>query len=107
MEYLQANRLRAQLMAEVDRLFAGIDLYVGPSFAGQDLLVFNLTGHHSVVVPDEFDGEERPRAWCFVGRLFDEATVLAAAGAWQEATGWHRTHPPRYSASPAGGAAAR
>ncbi|MDO9695142.1 MAG: amidase [Candidatus Latescibacteria bacterium] len=105
-EYLQANRLRAQLMAEVDRMFAGIDLYVGPSFAGQDLLVFNLTGHPSVVVPDGFDGEGHPRAWCFVGRLFDEATVLAAARAWQEATGWHRAHPPRYAGSPAQAVAA-
>ncbi len=106
-EYLQANRLRAQLMAEVGRLFEGIDLYVGPSFAGQDLLIFNLTGHPCVVVPDGFDGEGHPRAWCFVGRLFDEATVLAAAGVWQEATGWHRAHPPRYAESSTGAAAAR
>ncbi len=106
-EYLQANRLRARLMTEVGRLFEGIDLYVGPSFAGQDLLVFNLTGHPCVVAPDGFDGEGHPRAWCFVGRLFDEATLLAAAGAWQEATGWHRAHPSRYSESSAGTAAAR
>ncbi|MBU0741182.1 amidase [bacterium] len=95
-EYVQANRLRSLLIEEMDDLFDGIDLYVGPSFEGQGLLITNLTGHPCVVVPDGFLAENQPHSFCFTGGLFDEATMLAVAKAWQDAAGWTRAHPPRY-----------
>jgi Asp-tRNA(Asn)/Glu-tRNA(Gln) amidotransferase A subunit family amidase len=95
-EYVQANRQRRELMQEMDELFRRVDLYVGPSFEGQNLLVTNLTGHPCVVTPNGFDATGHPGSWCFTGRLFDEATLLAVARAWQEATGWHREHPAAY-----------
>ena len=95
-EYIQANRARLLLMQQMDELFAEIDVYVTPSFKGNSLLATNLTGHPQVVVPDGFTAPQAPHSISFVGRLFDEATVLALARAYQEATDWHRQHPPRY-----------
>jgi len=99
-EYVQANRLRTLLIREFAELFEEIDLYVGPSFEGQGLLMTNLTGHPTVVMPNGFVEENQPHSICFTGGLFDEATVLAVARAWQEATGWHRNHPEAYDPRP-------
>ncbi len=95
-EYVQANRARVRLMRAMDDLLHEVDLYVAPAFAGQNLLVTNLTGHPCVVVPDGFTGPDQPHGITFVGRLYDEATVAAVARAYQEASGFHRRHPEGY-----------
>lgn len=95
-EYIQANRARTLLMERMVSLFAGIDVYVAPSFAGDNLLATNLTGHPQVVVPCGFTPEGAPHSISFVGGLYDEAAVLAVARAYQEATGWHKKHPPGF-----------
>jgi len=94
--YVQANRARSLLIEEMSRVFDEVDLYVVPSFGGQNLLINNLTGHPCVVAPNGFMGEGRPHSWTFVGKLFDEATICAVAQAWQDRTGWHGMHPPKY-----------
>src|SRR5687768_12984342 len=48
--YLQANRIRTLAMREMDRILAEIDVYVSPTYGGNNLLLTNLTGHPSVVV---------------------------------------------------------
>jgi Asp-tRNA(Asn)/Glu-tRNA(Gln) amidotransferase A subunit family amidase len=95
-EYIQANRLRSKAMAAMAEIMRDIDVYVAPSFEGNNLLLTNLTGHPCVVVPDGFDAEGSPVSITFIGRLFDEATLLVAARAFQEATDWHRQHPPLF-----------
>jgi Asp-tRNA(Asn)/Glu-tRNA(Gln) amidotransferase A subunit family amidase len=95
-EYIQANRARLLLMHQMDDLFAEIDVYVTPSFEGDSLLLTNLTGHPQVVVPNGFLAPNQPHSISFVGRLCDEATVLAVARAYQQATDWHRQQPPGY-----------
>jgi Asp-tRNA(Asn)/Glu-tRNA(Gln) amidotransferase A subunit family amidase len=95
-EYVQANRRRWLLMRAMDEMFAEIDVYVTPSFEGNNLLLTNLTGHPQVVVPCGFREDGTPHSLSFVGRLYDEATVLAVARAYQEATDWHRRHPPDF-----------
>lgn len=92
-EYVQANRHRALLMAGMAKLFEGVDAYVTPSFAGPGLLVTNLTGHPQVVVPSGVGHDNPLASLSFVGRLDDEATVLAVARAYEQATDWHRRHP--------------
>ena len=57
----------------------------------------NLTGHPTVVMPDGFDetdGVETPTAVTLTGRLFGESALLAIAGAYQQARGFHRRRPP-------------
>jgi Asp-tRNA(Asn)/Glu-tRNA(Gln) amidotransferase A subunit family amidase len=95
-EYVQANRHRTDLMAMMAEVFEEVDVYVTPSFAGASLLITNLTGHPQVVVPHGFLAGNSPRSVGFVGRLYDEATVLAVAGAYQQATDWHEKTPPGF-----------
>jgi aspartyl-tRNA(Asn)/glutamyl-tRNA(Gln) amidotransferase subunit A len=52
----------------------------------------NLTGLPVVCVPAGFV-EGLPVGIQFVGRSFDEASILTLAQAYQRATGWHTRHP--------------
>jgi Asp-tRNA(Asn)/Glu-tRNA(Gln) amidotransferase A subunit family amidase len=92
-EYVQANRLRTRLMQSMAHLMERIDLYLAPSFS-QTLLLTNLTGHPAVVVPNGFAQNDLPTSITFTGRLYDEATLLAVAKAYQDATDFHLKHPP-------------
>ena len=95
-QYLQANRVRTELMRLMAELMATVDVYLTPSLMGDSLLITNLTGHPQVVVPAGFIQDNEPHSVSFVGRLYDEATVLAVARAYQKASGWHRQHPPGF-----------
>lgn len=91
-EYIQANRVRALLIEEMQQVMKDIDVYVAPSFS-DNLLMTNLTGHPCVVVPNGFNKEGSPTSISFMGRLFDEGTVLAVAKKYQDSTEWHLKHP--------------
>lgn len=92
-EYLRANRVRTLLMREMDEVMRQVDLYVG----GNDVVLTNLTGHPTVVLPNGFRkiGEsELPNSISFTGRLYGETELLAVAHAYQQATGHHLRRPP-------------
>ena len=92
-EYIQANRLRTLAMEAMAETMAAIDVYVVPSFIGSNLLLTNLTGNPSVVLPNGFRENGTPTSISFVGRLFGEAETLALARAYQEATDFHLRRP--------------
>jgi Asp-tRNA(Asn)/Glu-tRNA(Gln) amidotransferase A subunit family amidase len=92
-EYIQANRIRYQLIQDMEAFMQTVDLYIAPSFSGDNLLRTNLTGHPCVVLPNGFNEEGSPVSISFIGRLFDEGTILAVANAYQMATDMHRQHP--------------
>ena len=92
-EYIQANRLRRMVIDEMEKLMDSIDVYIAPPFEGDNLLLTNLTGHPCVVLPNGFDKDGHPTSITFMGRLYDEATVLAVAKAYQNATDFHKKHP--------------
>lgn len=88
-----ANRIRTLLMQEMDEVMSGVDLYV----AGDDLVLTNMTGHPTVVLPGElrkFGASEKPGSLTFTGRLYGETELLAVAAAYQQATGFHLKRPP-------------
>lgn len=92
-EYLRANRIRTLLMREMEKAIAGVDAYV----AGDDLVITNLTGHPTVVVPfgNRQDGKNgQPGTITFTGRLFGESDLLALAHAFQQAGSDYLRHPP-------------
>jgi Asp-tRNA(Asn)/Glu-tRNA(Gln) amidotransferase A subunit family amidase len=92
-EYLRAQRIRTLLMQEMEEAMTQVDLYVG----GNDLLLTNLTGHPTVVMPNGFrksEDVETPTAITFTGRLYGETELLAVAHAYQQATGHHLKRPP-------------
>ena len=92
-EYINANRVRTQLMEAMVRSLADVDVYVVPSFVGSNLLLTNLTGNPCVVLPNGFRSEGTPTSITFLGQLFGEAETLAVAKAYQDATDFHLRHP--------------
>jgi Asp-tRNA(Asn)/Glu-tRNA(Gln) amidotransferase A subunit family amidase len=93
-DYLQANRLRTRLIEQTHIALSNVDVVVVPSFAGDQLLLTNLTGHPAVVMPTE-NG-----SITFIGKLFDEATLIRASMTWQAATSFHTQQPPLFSVNP-------
>jgi len=93
-EYLRAQRIRYLLIQDTAKVFARVDVIVAPSQAGNSLLLGNLTGHPCVVVPNGFRPAGTPTSICFLGKLFGEAELLAVAKKYQDATDFHRQHPP-------------
>jgi Asp-tRNA(Asn)/Glu-tRNA(Gln) amidotransferase A subunit family amidase len=92
-EYIQANRLRTLLMQQMAERMKEIDVFVTPPYGGNSLLITNLTGHPTVVVPNGFDDEGTPTSIAFIGSLFGETKALRLAKAYQDATGFHLKHP--------------
>jgi Asp-tRNA(Asn)/Glu-tRNA(Gln) amidotransferase A subunit family amidase len=101
-DYLDANRARTLLMREMARVMSEVDVYVSPfdyadytpnPVATLNTTITNLTGQPSIVVPHGFNEKGNPTSLTFVGRIFGEAQMLAAARAYQEATDWHLKHP--------------
>jgi len=93
-EYLRANRLRTLLLRRTEERLREVDLFVAPTFAGDAMLLTNLTGHPAVSVPDGFRQDGTPGSITLTGRLFGEGDILQVAQAYQEATGFHRRRPP-------------
>lgn len=96
-EYINANRIRTLIMKEMDEAMKNVDVVITPSFGGNILLLTNLTGHPAVVVPAGFAQDGTPVSISFIGKLFGEAEALAVAKAYQDATGFHLQHPPRFA----------
>ncbi len=95
-EYIQANRLRYLWLQEMKKIFEKVDVYVAPPF-GPNLLLTNLTGHPAVVLPNGYDEKGHPVSITFIGNLFDEGRLLAVAKAYQDATDFHKKHPPLFT----------
>lgn len=97
-EYIQANRLRTLLMEAMNAVFREVDVFIAPSFAPRLLQVTNLTGHPAVVLPNGYRDENgTPTSISFIGKMFWDGQVLAVAKAYQDATDFHRRHPPGFA----------
>ena len=116
-QYVRGQQVRALVRDEVDRALARRDVLLAPSTPVvappidarqvelgdgpsdvRTALVrfnrpFNLSGHPSCSVPCGFSAAGLPVGMQFVGRPFDEATVLRAADAWQRLTDFHARRP--------------
>jgi Asp-tRNA(Asn)/Glu-tRNA(Gln) amidotransferase A subunit family amidase len=92
-EYLRANRLRTELMQEMDKIMTDLDAIV----AGGDLVLTNLTGHPQVVMPSEFttypNGTTLPKSITFTGKLYGESELLTLCHQYQLKTSQHTKHP--------------
>ncbi|MDX9925229.1 MAG: amidase, partial [Ignavibacteriaceae bacterium] len=92
-EYINANRIRTVLINEMNQIMNKIDFYLAPSWEGDNLLLTNLTGHPSVVVPTGKAPDGTNSSITFIGRLFEEGNIIAAAKAFQDATEYHLKRP--------------
>jgi aspartyl-tRNA(Asn)/glutamyl-tRNA(Gln) amidotransferase subunit A len=116
-EYVQAQRIRSKLRSDVATVMAQIDVLVmpvtpnvAPTFAesigapNRRMWTYmgplNMCGLPALALPTGFSGEGLPTSMQIVGKAFDEATVLRAGYAFQQATDWHTRRPAL--AEPAG-----
>jgi aspartyl-tRNA(Asn)/glutamyl-tRNA(Gln) amidotransferase subunit A len=112
-DYVKALRLRGVMAREADRVLARFDALVGPGRvtvapaldqefrsairgSAPDLMgaIGNGAGLPAVSVPNGFGDRGLPTSLQFMGRVYEENTVLAAARGYQALTDWHRHHPP-------------
>ena len=110
--YLQAQRIRRLIARDFSEAFAHCDLIAGPAAPSvafdlgarsqdpvqmylDDLytIPINLAGLPGLSIPCGFGARGRPVGLQIVGNYFDEARMLAAAHAFQQATDWHARVP--------------
>ncbi len=90
-EYIRAQRVRTLLIKQMDDVMSTFDVFLTPT-ASASLGLTNLTGHPAVALKAGFYNDT-PVEIMVTGRLYDEATVLAVALAFERATKWHAIHP--------------
>ena len=95
-EYINANRYRYNLCKAVNDFMKDYDVVIVPSFAGRQLSITNLTGHPVVVMPMGFSQNGSPLSITLIGNLYDEATILAAAKAFQDKTDHNKKRPEKF-----------
>jgi aspartyl-tRNA(Asn)/glutamyl-tRNA(Gln) amidotransferase subunit A len=110
-EYVQAMRLRERLRREMLEALGTVDLLATPTapkpaptfaaaydtsvgFPRANMPPFNLSGLPALALPVGFTRAGLPVSLQLAGRPFDEATVLRAGHAYEQATEWHTRRPP-------------
>lgn len=96
-EYINANRYRSALIQKMYNFMKEYDVLIVPSFAGRQLSITNLTGNPVVCMPVGYNPNGSPVSITLIGNLFDEATILSAAKAFQDKTGYNKKHPLLFS----------
>jgi len=112
-DYVKALRLRGIMAREADALMSLFDALVAPGRpnvappidrefrsalrgSAPDLMgaVGNGAGLPAVIVPNGVGDRGLPTSLQFMGRAWEENTILAAARAYQALTDWHLRHSP-------------
>lgn len=97
-EYINANRYRYELSKKVQEFMKNYDVVIVPTFAGSQLSITNLTGNPVVCMPMGFNQRGTPVSITLVGNLYDEASILEAAKAYQDKTDYNKKHPGKFLA---------
>lgn len=92
-EYINANRHRYTLSVALNDFMKDYDVVIVPSFTGNQSAMTNLTGHPVICFPIGFNSSGLPASISLVGNLYDEASILVAARAYQDATVHEEKHP--------------
>ena len=110
-DYIRATQKRRLLQREYAQSTRSVAVFVAPTYplaprpfgeypkpytaddAIRYTFPFDLLGLPAISVPCGFSPDGMPIGVQFVGRAFDEATVLRAAYAYEQATDWHTRHP--------------
>ena len=118
-EYLQAQRARALLMRHFAEVAGKYDVYIAPYMAVRGgaptpatdsspasprppqpasairdhFQVANVCGYPAVSVPNGFTSDGKPTSITFLGRLYNEAQIMALAKAYQDQAGWYKSQP--------------
>ena len=95
-EYINANRYRYNLCKGMYDFMKNYDVLIFPTFGGSQLSITNLTGNPSITLPTGFNKTGSPVSITMIGKLYDEATILAAAKAYQDKTNFNKMHPYKF-----------
>jgi aspartyl-tRNA(Asn)/glutamyl-tRNA(Gln) amidotransferase subunit A len=110
-DYVGAQRRRLELIAAVEDALRDVDVLLCASsmdpasriedaeetartYPRQARAPFNVTGHPALAMMAGLAANGLPLSVQFVGRYFDDATVLRVAAAYERATGWNQKRPP-------------
>jgi amidase len=115
-DLMKAHHERLVFSGALAALFSDIDLLLVPtqpradftlaqeaeSFATPEGLAeflrfatpFDMSGSPTIILPAGFTTEGLPLSFQLVSRHLDEALLVRAGHAYQQATNWHRQHPP-------------
>lgn len=96
-EWIQLNRIRSMLIQTIHEQIQKVDMILAPPFWNQNLLITNLTGHPSVVLPHGFSPDGKPTGVTLIGHLFDEQRILEAGHVIEQELGVNRQHPPIFT----------
>lgn len=109
-DHLHAQQCRTGMIDAVDDVFRDVDVLLTASgmdppfrivdaaglartYPRQGRSPFNLTGHPALAMMSGLSKSGLPLSVQFVGRPFDEATLLRAARAYEQATNWIAYQP--------------
>jgi Asp-tRNA(Asn)/Glu-tRNA(Gln) amidotransferase A subunit family amidase len=92
-EYINAYRHRYLLMQKVNAVINQYDVCICPTYGGNQVAITNLTGHPALCFPTGYNKNNLPTNITLIGKLYSEATLLAAAKAYQDATEFNKQHP--------------
>jgi Asp-tRNA(Asn)/Glu-tRNA(Gln) amidotransferase A subunit family amidase len=95
-EYINANRYRYNLCQGIYDFMKNYDVLIVPTFGGRQLAITNLTGNPVVCMPVGFTATGNPQSITLVGKLYDEATILAVAKMYQDKTDFNKRHPFKF-----------
>ena len=87
-EYVQANRVRTQVINDLYEAMADVDCFIGSR-----LVLTNITGYPEISIPHGFYDSGTPTNLRFTGKLFGEAEIALLAKAFQDKTDHHQQHP--------------
>jgi len=110
-DYVGAQRRRLQMIAAVEEALRDFDVLLCASsmdpasriedaaetsrtYPRQARTPFNVTGHPALAMMAGLSSNGLPLSVQFVGRYFEDATVLRVAAAYERGTEWHQMRPP-------------
>jgi len=110
--YLKAQQVRTLLRRDYDEAFRSVDVIAMPTSptppfrlgekTADPLQMYltdiftvsaNLVGLPAISVPCGFDAQRLPIGLQLTGRMYDEATILRAADAYERVTNWPTLAP--------------
>jgi amidase len=116
LDLAKLHLLRARVAGQIERTLSAVDLLLmpvmgvaAPSLAGMRAAgrtpqtvaarlrytaPIDMSGHPSLTLPGGMTADGVPVGLQIVGHAFDEAGILAAGQAYQQATDWHLKRPP-------------
>jgi Asp-tRNA(Asn)/Glu-tRNA(Gln) amidotransferase A subunit family amidase len=98
-ELIQAERFRRHVMRVMHDVFEQnrLDAMIGPSYAGNMLLITNNTGHPSLTIRAGFGENGTPTGFTIWGRLFGEGAMCSIGMAMEKELDVWDKRPPEFS----------